>query len=184
MASKVGYLVADGSEPVEVIAPVDVLRRGGVEVVLVSIMGQLDVELAQDVRVKADALVEDVNLFEDFDMVVVPGGSRGVENLDKCEAVAKALTERMNEDRLVASICAGPTILAKLGLLEGRRAVCYPGCETDFPEGSYQPGVDVCVDRNLITATGPGTALPFGKMMLHVLEGEQKADEVMEGMLL
>lgn len=183
MTKTVGYLVADGSEPVEVVAPLDVLRRGKVDVVLVSVMGRLDVTLGQNVRLTADALVEDVNLFDDFDMVVIPGGAQGVKNLADCEAVTKDLTARMHEDRFVASICAGPTILADLGLLEGRRAVCYPGCEVNFPEGSYQAGVDVCVDRNLITATGPATALPFGKMMLHVLEDQKTAEDVLEGML-
>lgn len=183
MSKKVAYMVADGSEPVEVVAPVDVLTRGGVEVTLVSTMGRLDLDLGNDIHLKADALVEDVNLFSDFDMVVVPGGNLGVENLSKCEALAKDLRTRMKEDRLVASICAGPTILANLGLLEGRRAVCYPGCETVFPEGVYQPDVRVCVDGNLVTAVGPGAALSFGKMLLHVLVGEKTAEEVASGML-
>lgn len=183
MGSSVAYMVADGSEPLEVVAPIDVLRRGGVDVVTVSAMDTIDVLLAQDMRFTADALAQDVNLFDDFDMVVVPGGSVGVQNLGACEALTKDLTARMHENRLVASICAGPTILAKLGLLEGRRAVCYPGCETDFPAGVYQSGVSVCVDGSLITATGPGTALAFGKMLLHVLEGEKKAEEVASGML-
>lgn len=181
--STVAYMVADGTEPVELVAPLDILRRGGVDVTAVSVMGRPDVILGQDVRFTADALVEDVNLFDGFDMIVIPGGQQGVDNLFACEAVQKDLRARMKENRLVAAICAGPTILAKLGLLDGRRAVCYPGCETDFPPDCYQKGVSVCVDGNLITATGPGTAYPFGKMLLHVLEGEDVAEKVAQGML-
>lgn len=184
MGSTVAYMVADGSEPLEVVAPVDVLRRGGVDVVTVSVTGSIDVLLAQDLRLTADALVQDVNLFDGFDMVVVPGGSEGVKAMAACEALTKDLTARMREDRLVAAICAAPTILADLGLLEGRRAVCYPGCQDGFPDGAYQAGISVCVDGSLITATGPGTALPFGKMLLHILEGEKKAEEVAASMLL
>lgn len=183
MGSSVAYIVADGSEPVEVVSPVDVLRRGGVDATLVSIMGRREVKLGQGLNLMADALVEDVNLFQDFQMIVIPGGSEGVDNLGKCEAVCNDLRARMREDRLVASICAGPTILAKLGLLDGRKAVCYPGCETVFPAGVYQKGLDVCVDGNLITATGPGLALPFGKMLLHVLKSEKDANDVASGML-
>lgn len=183
MSDTVAVMLGDGFEPVEVVAPVDVLRRGGVDVTLVSVMGKLDVQSAQDITIVADKLVEDVDLAS-FTMVIVPGGSGGVENLGKCDVLAKNLRERMKSDRLVGSICAGPTILANLGLLEGRKAVCYPGCESVFPSGVYQPNLDVCVDGNLITATGPGTALPFGRMLLHVLKGEKTADDVAKGMLL
>lgn len=181
-SESVAVMLGDGFEPVEVVAPVDVLRRGGVNVVLVSVMGRKEVASAFDIKVEADALVEEVDL-SDYMMVVVPGGSVGVENLGKCDALAQDLRERMKTDRLVAAICAGPTILGNLGLLEGRKAVCYPGCESAFPAGVYQPDLAVCVDGNLITATGPGTSLAFGKTLLHVIKGEAKAEEIAKGML-
>ena len=89
----------------------------------------------------------------------------------------------MKANKLVGSICAGPTILANLDLLQGHKAVCYPGCETNFPAGVYQPNVDVCIDKNLITATGPATALPFGRSLLEALKSEKDASEVASGML-
>lgn len=116
-------------------------------------------------------------------MVVVPGGSVGVENLGKCDKLAESLRDRMKANKLVGSICAGPTILANLDLLQGHKAVCYPGCETNFPAGVYQPNVDVCIDKNLITATGPATALPFGRALLEALKSEKDANEVASGML-
>lgn len=156
MAESVAVMLGDGFEPVEVVAPVDVLRRGGVGVTLVSVMGRNEVTGAQNIKVVADALVEDVDL-DSFTMVVVPGGSIGVENLGKCGKLTTSLRDRIETNKLVGSICAGPTILANLDLLQGRKAVCYPGCETNFPAGVYQPNVDVCIDKNLITAT----ALPL-----------------------
>lgn len=180
---RVAVMLGDGFEPVEVIGPVDVLRRGGVEVTMVSVMGHREVTAAQSISVNADANLENVNL-GDFDVVLVPGGSVGVQNLGRSEVLADELRSRMGDGRMVAAICAGPTILADLGLLDGRKAVCYPGCETGFPAGVYQADLDVCVDGNLITATGPGTALPFGIAVLRALCGEQVANDVAQAMLL
>lgn len=103
MAETVAVMLGDGFEPVEVVAPVDVLRRGGVEVTLVSVMGRKEVTSAQDIKMVADALVEDVDL-DLFTMVVVPGGSVGVENLGKCDKLAESLRDRMKANKLVGSI--------------------------------------------------------------------------------
>lgn len=182
MTKKAAIFVGDGTEPIEAVAPADVLVRGGVQVDFVSVMPGIGVGLAQNVALTADVLQEDFDA-EDYDMVVVPGGSVGVDNLSKSEVLARALRKFMNEGRAVASICAGPTILAGLGLLEGRLATCYPGCQADFPEGCYQEVRGVVVDRNLITASGPGQALDFGIAMLRLLMGDEVADGVRSGML-
>lgn len=181
MNKTVAVMLGDGFEPVEVVAPVDAMRRAGLDVTLVSVSNSLDVEAAQDITVKADRVVSDVDLM-DFDMIMVPGGSVGVENLSKCEPMKQALIKFMNEGKWVASICAGPTILANLGLLDGYTATCYPGAQTNFPQGTYR---ELCViaDRNLITASGPGFALEFGKAIVEALVGEAKANEVASGML-
>lgn len=183
MSNKVAIFIADGTEPVEAIAPVDVLRRGGIDVVMVSAMPRLEVTFAQNIKVIADVDLENAAP-DDFDMLVVPGGSLGVENLAKNAKLAKALEEFMKSGRKVSSICAGPTILADLGLLEGRKATCYPGCQTNFPEGVYVDILGVVKDRNLITASGPGQALEFGKAMLEELAGKDVAEEVLKGMLV
>ena len=137
MEKLVAVMLGDGFEPLEALAPIDVLRRGGMKVDTVSVMEGRQVTSAQGVTLYADAGVGDVDLMG-FDMIVVPGGSGGVENLARCEPLAAALRAFMAEGRLVAAICAGPTILADLGLLEGRTATCYPGCEEGFPAGAYQ----------------------------------------------
>ena len=156
MAKSAVVFVANGCEPVEVVAPVDALRRGGVDVVLAAVL----------------------------DIAIVPGGSVGVDNLGKSQRVVAELTRRMEAGEYVAAICAGPMVLANAGLLTGRKAVCYPGCEEGWPADIYQAGKDVFVDGNLITATGPGTALSFGIQILRSLEGDKVADEVASGMLL
>ncbi len=182
MTSKVAIFVADGTEPLEALAPIDALRRGGVDAQLVSTMGP-EVVFAHGVVAKADKIITEVDL-DSYDMLVVPGGSVGVENLGACQPVKDALVRALGAGHKVASICAGPMILADLGLLKGRKATCYPGCEGGFPEGSYVAGPTVVVDNNLITASGPGVALDFGIAMLRALEGDEVADSVASGMLV
>lgn len=182
MSKSVVVFLADGCEPLEVVAPVDALRRGGVEVVLASIKDGLEVRAAHGVKLQADAPLSALDL-TGFDMAVVPGGSLGVDNLGRNARVTAELARRMEAGEYVAAICAGPTVLAKAGLLNGRAAVCYPSCEEGWPAGVYQPGTDVLVDGNLITATGPGAALPFGIQLLRTLQGDAVADEVAAGML-
>lgn len=183
MQKRVAVMLGDGFEPVEAIAPVDALRRGGVDVTMVSVMGDRLVMAAQGVPVMADEQVDAVEL-GDFDMIVVPGGSGGVQNLAKCQLLLDALKTFSEQGRFIGAICAGPTILADLHLLDGRTATCYPGCQTNFPEGVYQDVYDVVRDTSLITASGPGQALDFGIELLRALMGDKAADEVAKGMLL
>lgn len=180
---KLAMMLGDGFEPVEAVAPTDALRRGGVEVTLVSVMPTREVTAGQGITVQADALVGDVDLMA-FDAICVPGGEGGVANLKECDKLAEALPGFMNDDnRLVASICAGPTVLSELGLLNGRTATCYPGCEEGFPAGTY-PGQGIYVDGNLVTASGPAYALGFGIEILRQLAGDATADQVAAGMLV
>ncbi len=183
MAKSAVVFLANGCEPLEVVAPVDALRRGGVEVVLAAVSDNLAVRAAHGVRLEADAPLSTLDLTQ-FDIAIVPGGSVGVDNLGKNSRVVAELTRRMEAGEYVAAICAGPIVLANAGLLTGRAAVCYPGCEEGWPAGIYQPGKDVFVDENLITATGPGAALPFGLQILRSLAGDEVADDVASGMLV
>lgn len=183
MAKSAVVFLANGCEPLEVVAPVDVLRRGGVEVVLAAVSDDLAVRAAHGVKLEADAPLSALDLAQ-FDIAIVPGGSVGVDNLGKSQRVVAELTRRMEADKFVAAICAGPMVLANAGLLADRKAVCYPGCEEGWPEGVYQAGKDVFVDENLITATGPGAALPFGLQILRSLAGDEVAGDVAAGMLV
>lgn len=183
MAKSAVVFLANGCEPLEVVAPVDALRRGGVEVVLAAVSDDFAVRAAHGVKLEADAPLSTLDLTQ-FDIAIVPGGSVGVDNLGKNARVVAELTRRMEAGEYVAAICAGPMVLANAGLLSGRAAVCYPGCEEGWPAGVYQPHESVFVDGNLITATGPGAALPFGLQILRSLAGDEVADEVAAGMLV
>lgn len=179
MAKTVSVLLADGCEPLEVVAPVDILRRGGVNVMLVSLKDSLQVAAAHNITLVADAPIAMVDLSAS-DLLMIPGGSVGVENIGLSKAATTEIARRMEADEPIAAICAGPTVLGDMGLLTGRKAVCYPTCEEGWPEGVYQPGKPVEVDNNLITATGPGIAIPFGLAILKFLEGEKTANQVAE----
>ncbi len=158
--SKIYMFLADGFETVEALAPVDVMRRAGLQVVTVSIMGRKEVLSAQDVNVVADVLFDDCN-FIDADAVVLPGGSVGTENMSACEPL-RAVVDRMNnEGKLIAAICAAPMVFGRMGILKGRKATCYPGCEGDLTGAEYTAAT-VQNDGNIITACGPGVSFDFG----------------------
>lgn len=158
--SKIYMFLADGFETVEALAPVDVMRRAGLQVVTVSIMGRKEVLSAQDVNVVADVLFDDCN-FIDADAVVLPGGSVGTENMSACEPL-RAVVDRMNnEGKLIAAICAAPMVFGRMGILKGRKATCYPGCEGDLAGAEYTAAT-VQNDGNIITACGPGVSFDFG----------------------
>lgn len=179
---EVAVMLGEGFEPIEALTPVDVLRRAGAAVTTVSVMPDREVTSAHGIAVMADAQVDAVDL-TGFDALVLPGGSVGYENLSACAPLREALVAQNAEGRLVAAICAAPMLLAHLGLLDGRRATCYPGCEDVFPAGAYQADADVVRDGNLITASGPAKSLPFALAVLEALAGSEAASRVARGML-
>lgn len=158
--NKIYVFLADGFETVEALAPIDVMRRAGLKVTTVSIMGRHEVLSAQGVPVVADALMGDFSL-SDADAIVLPGGSEGTENLSACASVREEIERMNNEGKLIAAICAAPMVLGRMGLLKGRNATCYPGCETDL-DGACYTAAAVEKDGNIITACGPGVSFDFG----------------------
>ena len=168
---KVYLFLADGFETVEALAPVDVMRRAGIEVVTVSIMGRADVISAQNVKVVADALYEDVSL-ADASALVLPGGGVGTDNLSAHEPLRAALVEAHSRGVLVAAICAAPMVFGRIGILEGRKATCYPGCEGDLFGAEYT-AVAVQEDGNIITGSGPGVSFDFGFALVERLCGAE-----------
>ena len=157
---KVYVFLADGFETVEALAPVDVMRRAGIDVVTVSIMGRKDVVSAQNVTVMADDVYENV-VFADADALVLPGGGVGTENLSAHEPLRALLVDACSRGLLVAAICAAPMVFGRIGILSGRRATCYPGCEGDLFGAEYT-AVAVEQDGNILTACGPGASFDFG----------------------
>ena len=153
-------LIANGSEEVETLFPVDVLRRAGVLVDLTSINEKI-VVCSRNVSVVADKLFCEVNPLE-YDVVVVPGGLNGSKNISNDEVVVKAISLMMEKGKLIASICAAPAlVLAKHNLIKGRKATCFPDKEFINLIGENYTGESVTVDGKLITASGPKSALDF-----------------------
>ena len=157
--TKIYVFLADGFETVEALAPVDVMRRAGIQVTVVSIMSRREVLSAQGVPVIADALMGDFSL-SDADAVVLPGGGAGTENLSANAAVREEVERMNNEGKIIAAICAAPMVFGRMGLLQSKRATCYPGCEGDL-KGAEYTAAKVEVDGNIITACGPGASFDF-----------------------
>ena len=157
---KVYVFLADGFETVEALAPVDVMRRAGLQVTTVSIMGRSNVVSAQNVTVVADVLFEDV-VFDDASALVLPGGGVGTDNLSAHEPLHALLVDACSRGMLVAAICAAPMVFGRIGILKGKKATCYPGCEGDLFGAEYTAAA-VEQDGNIITACGPGASFDFG----------------------
>ena len=157
---RIYVFLADGFETVEALAPVDVMRRAGLQVVTVSIMGRKEVVSAQNVTVVADEVYEDV-AFGDAHALVLPGGGVGTENLSAHEPLRAMLVDTCSHGTLVAAICAAPMVFGRIGILKGKKATCYPGCECDLFGAEYT-AVAVEKDGNIITACGPGASFAFG----------------------
>lgn len=182
MAKTCAVLLADGFETIEALAPLDCMARAGAQVSRVGCTGAT-VTSAQGAPVVCDVELADADLAS-FDLVVVPGGLGGVDNLRACPAVIAELKRRIADSDLIGCICAGPALLAENGLLEGRVATCYPGCDTDFPAGVRPEKNGVYRDGNLITASGPAFAVPFGLALTAALLGDDAADRVASAMLV
>lgn len=180
--SAVAVLVADGFETIECLTMVDVLRRGGVRAMLVSIMATREAVSSQQVNIVCDATLDEVDMNE-FDYIVLPGGMPGTTNLGRDQRVCELVRE-FAANKHVAAICAAPSILGDLGLLIGRKATCFPGFESSFPAGTYAGGKTVIVDGNIITASAMGQALPFALTVLGDIAGERAVEKVREGIQL
>lgn len=183
MKNRILFVLADGFEETECVVPFDILSRGGVQVTFASIHGDVLVEGAHGLALKADILLSEAELSE-FDGVFLPGGSRGVENLGASGRVLELVRDFYGAGKWVLSICAGPLVLARAGILGDRRVTSYPSTEADLrPHCKIYSGDRVVIDGRLLTSRGPGTAEEFGFAVLEALEGKEKSERVCEGML-
>ena len=176
------YLILGaGFEEAEAIVPCDLLRRAGVEVRLAGI-GGTDIPGSHGIPVHADCAAEAAELTK-ADMLILPGGLGGVRSIRGCEPVLRAAREMAQAGKWVAAICAAPTVLAELGLLEGRRATCYPGCEGQMGSADMVCAPAV-TDGKLITGTSAGCAVPFGLALIAALKGQAAAQAVAEQIVI
>ena len=166
---------ADGFEEVEGLTAVDLLRRAGVSVTMVSIMGRTKITGARNISVNTDILIEDIK--EEADMLVLPGGMPGTNYLRDHEGLAELLKKQYEAGKWVAAICAAPSVFGGLGFLKDRKATSYPGCLDGIPVGEYTEE-PVAVDGNVVTSRGVGTAIAFALKLIEVLISKEKADEI------
>lgn len=163
--AKVYEFLSNGFEDIEALAPVDILRRGGLEVKTVSITGEQMVETTHGIKLMTDLRIEDIVDFSDVDAMLLPGGLPGATNLNKHRMLREILLEQYNQGRIVAAICAAPLVLGSIGILEGKRATCYPGFEKRMTGATYTQE-QVTIDGNIITGKGPGASMDFGYAIL------------------
>lgn len=173
-------ILGTGFEEIEAVSPCDILRRGGVDVQFAGIGGKL-ITGGNGITVQADCTVEEMKL-EEMEMIVLPGGMGGVRSILGSETAMNAVRYARENGKFVTAICAAPSILAKLGITDGKQAVVYPGMETEMGSADMQD-VNAVRDGNVVTGRAPGAALDFGYLLLATLKGEATANRVRTGMV-
>ena len=164
-----------GFEETEAIAPLDLLRRAGVEVKTVGLNGPV-ITGSHGIGITADMVIEDLDI-SDAEMVILPGGLGGVASIRACGKAMEAIRTAWEQDKFCSAICAGPTVLADLGITEGKKATCYPGCEGGMGNAVLVNAAAVR-DGKLITGTSAGCAIPFGLALIEALKGREEADRI------
>lgn len=169
--SKVNVYLADGCEEVEALTVVDILRRAGIDTDMVSVMGRREITSSHNVTFLADKLFEEQDA---PDVIVLPGGIPGTPNLKAHAGLAELIRKHNAEGKLLAAICAAPTVYGEMGLLQGKKATCYPGMEDDLL-GAEKLTDAVVTDGNFVTSRGLGTAIEFGLKLVSILKDEETA---------
>lgn len=172
--------IAPGFEEIEAVTVIDILRRAGVEVTVAGtengeIEGRNKIKLLPDVQLNVLASIP-------FDMVVLPGGSAGAEHLKKNPRITQILQDMAARGLYITAICAAPTVLSALGLLQGKKVTSHPSVKGDLPETRYSED-RVVIDGPIITSRSPGTAMEFAMKLVEILEGRSKMEEVNRGVL-
>ncbi|MDF2594965.1 MAG: hypothetical protein K0R69_1306 [Clostridia bacterium] len=176
---KVAVYFAEGYEELEALSVVDVLRRANIEVIMTGINGE-SVTSARRISVKMDTTIE-VLEHEDIDMIVLPGGVPGIENLEASSLVLENIKRFKEQGKWLAAICAAPSILGKQGLLVDEKATCYPGYEKYLEQCEYRDETTV-VSHKIITSKGAGTSLAFAFKILECIQGKEAADKIKNSM--
>lgn len=176
--ARVAIFLATGFEEIEALTVVDLLRRVRVDVDMVSITGEKKAIGSHNIIVETDKIINQLN-FSEYDMLILPGGMPGTLNLEANEILMNQVDAFYKEDKLLAAICAAPSIFGHKGILKGRTACCYPGYEKDL-EGATVSMEPVCMDGNIITSRGMGCAVLFGLKIVEVLLGKDVCNDLAE----
>lgn len=176
--AKVAIFLATGFEEIEALAVVDLLRRVQVDIDMVSITGEKRAIGSHNIIVETDKIINQLN-FSEYDMLILPGGMPGTLNLEANEILMTQVDAFYAQDKLLAAICAAPSIFGHKGMLKGRKACCYPGFEKDL-DGAEVSAEPVCMDGKIITSRGMGCAVSFGLKIVEVLLGEAVSKDLAE----
>jgi len=181
--SRALVLLAPGCEEMEAVISIDVLRRGGVEVVAAGLTGDTLVA-SRDVKLVPDIALDDCRDAKEFDLLVLPGGLPGTEALREDPRVRDlVLHYQQAPEKMLAAICAAALVLDKAGVLEEKNFTCYPAVRERISQGNWKDE-NVVIDGSLITSQGPGTAMEFALTLVEVLEGDEAREEVAAGLLV
>ena len=172
--SKIMIFFATGYEEVEALTVVDILRRAGEDITMVSITDERRVTSSHGVEVTMDRILSEVN-FDEADVIVLPGGMPGTKNLEACETLMEQVDAFVKSGKIVAAVCAAPSILGHRGHLKGKKACSFPSMESQL-EGAEVKQAPAVKDGNIITGRGMGAAIPFGLAILEKLQGKEAAE--------
>ena len=175
-------LLGTGFEETEAVAPLDLLRRAGVEVLTVGVTGKT-VYGSHKIGIEADITIDEMDL-TNLEMIILPGGLGGVATARASRKALDALRFAWENDKYVAAICAGPTVLADLGITDGKKATCYPGCEEKMGCANMLPDRAAVRDGKLITGTSAGCAIAFGLELVAALKGQDTADTIRQQIVI
>ncbi|MCX7759675.1 MAG: DJ-1/PfpI family protein [Hydrogenothermaceae bacterium] len=172
--------LADGFEEIEALSIVDILRRANIEVVMAGLHDGY-ITSARGVKVIPDTTIDTIKA-DDFDMIVLPGGQPGTDNLNADERVRKLIVDFYNKGKLTGAICAAPYVLANAGVLSGKKATSYPTYKERLKDATYLEE-EVVEDSNVLTSRGPGTAASFALKIVEKLKGKEVAENIKNAML-
>ena len=179
---KVYLFLAEGLEEIEAVAPIDIFRRAGIETITVSITSDKIVTGAHGIGVVADTLFESTDFSGEY-LLFLPGGMPGTLNLSKHEGLLALIAAHAGKGKLIAAICAAPSVLGKLNLLEGKEAICYPGFENEMQNAKLSSS-DSVKSGTIFTAKAAGVAMKFAINIVEELKGKETADKVSASMFL
>lgn len=169
-------ILGKGFEEAEAVIPGDLLRRAGAQVCYAGI-GGTRITGGHGITLEADCTVEQMDLTE-LSMIVLPGGLGGVDSIRRCPMVLDAVRFAYENDRFVAAICAAPTVLAQLGITDGKQATCYPGMEKEMGAAKMVSGAAAVRDGKIITGTSAGSAVAFARLLVEAAAGPEEAERV------
>lgn len=178
---KIAVHLAKGFEEIEAVTIIDVLRRAGFEVVVISVTGEKAVEGSHQIIIIADQLIDQAD-YNQIDMIVLPGGMPGARNLSNHDLLNQQILEFNKQQKPLAAVCAAPMVLGKLGILKNKTATCYPGFEEHL-KGAHITSEDVETDGHIITGRGAGVALKFALKIVEYLQGSSASGKLAEKMV-